>query len=164
MRRGDSEYCLNELQRQAQAAAISADTRDGHETLMLLLQPPRILCGSTGHYPHLPSTEPVHPATTRVPWSRDNFPGRTHSAPQAVATSHQPLPDCPAFHTPPSPRPEWARAPLSATPLIPSCLGEEQTPEGDLHAEAETNPKLNPRSCAKKEKGNFLHAASEAAD
>ena len=37
-------------------------SRDGHETLRLLLQPPRSLCASTGHYPHLPSREPVQPA------------------------------------------------------------------------------------------------------
>ena len=42
-RRGDSEHCLNELQRWARATANSADTRDGHETLRLLFQPPRIL-------------------------------------------------------------------------------------------------------------------------
>ena len=66
-RRGDSEHHLKELQRQARAVAISADTRDGHETLRLLLQPPRILCANTGHYPHLPSQEPVQPATARVP-------------------------------------------------------------------------------------------------
>ena len=43
--------------------------------------------------------EPVQPATARVPWSRDNFPGRVHGAPQAVTTSHQPLPlqACSAF-------------------------------------------------------------------
>ena len=67
MRRRDSEHCLNELQRQARAAAISADPRDGHEMLRLLLQPPRSLCASTGHYPHLPSWEPVQPTTARVP-------------------------------------------------------------------------------------------------
>ena len=66
-RRGDSEHCLNELQRWSQAAAISADPRDGHETLRLLLQPPRSLCASTGHYPHRPSQEPVQPTTARVP-------------------------------------------------------------------------------------------------
>ena len=44
MRRGDSEHCLNELQRWAQAAAISADPRDRHETIRLLLPPPRSLC------------------------------------------------------------------------------------------------------------------------
>ena len=66
-RREDSEHCLNELQRRARAVAISADTRDGHETLRLLLQPPRSLCESTGHYPHLPSRESVQPATARVP-------------------------------------------------------------------------------------------------
>ena len=66
-RREDSEHHINELQRWARAAAISMDTRDGHETLRLLLQPPRSLSASTGHYPHLPSQEPVQPATARVP-------------------------------------------------------------------------------------------------
>ena len=47
--------------------------------LRLLLPPPRSLCASTGHYPHLPSQEPVQPTTDRVPGSRDNFPGRTHA-------------------------------------------------------------------------------------
>ena len=44
------EHRLNEFHRQARAAASSADPGDGHATLMLLLQPPRILCASTGHY------------------------------------------------------------------------------------------------------------------
>ena len=66
-RRGDSERCLNELQRRARAAAISADPRDGHETLRLWLPPPRSLCTSTGHSPHLPSREPAQPTTARVP-------------------------------------------------------------------------------------------------
>ena len=66
-RRGDSEHCLNELQRWARATSISADTRDGHEMLTLLVQPPRILCASTSHSPHLPSREPVQPATARLP-------------------------------------------------------------------------------------------------
>ena len=52
VRRGDSEHHLNKLQKRVQAAAISSDTRDQHETLTLLLQPPRSLCASTGHYPH----------------------------------------------------------------------------------------------------------------
>ena len=42
-RRGDSEHRLNELQRQPRATAFNADPRDGHETLRLLLQPPRSL-------------------------------------------------------------------------------------------------------------------------
>ena len=66
-RRGDSERRLNELQRRARAAAISADPRDGHETLRLLLPPPGSLCASTGHSPHCPSREPVQPTTARVP-------------------------------------------------------------------------------------------------
>ena len=83
VRRGDSfpvcpqkaEHCLNELQRWVRAMVISADIRDRHETLTWLLQPPRSLCASTGHYPHLPSWEPVNPP---VPGSRDpgtNSPG-----------------------------------------------------------------------------------------
>ena len=67
MRRGDSEHHVNELQRQVRAVAISTDPRDGHEMLRLLLEPPRSLCASTGHYPHHPSWEPVQPATARVP-------------------------------------------------------------------------------------------------
>ena len=63
----DSERRLKELQRRARAAANSADPRDGHETLRLLLPPPRSLCASTGHSPHLPSREPVQPATASVP-------------------------------------------------------------------------------------------------
>ena len=71
----------------------------------------------------------------------------------------------PRIRTPPSPQPEWARAPESATPLTLSCLSREQKPEGDLHAEAGPNPKLNPRSCAnKEEKGKSLPAASRAVD
>ena len=66
-RRGDSEHHLNEPQRQARAMAINTDPRDKHEKLRLLLQPTRSLCASTGHYPHLPSQEPVQPATARVP-------------------------------------------------------------------------------------------------
>ena len=66
----------------------------------------------------------------------------------------------PRITYPPSPWPEWARAPESAAPLTPSCLRKEQMPSGDLHAEAGPNPKLNPRSCAnKEEKGKFLPAA-----
>ena len=65
-RRGDSEHHLNELQTRARAAAISMDNRDRHERLRLLLQPPRRLCASTGHYPHLLSQESVQPATARV--------------------------------------------------------------------------------------------------
>ena len=67
VRRGDSEHHLNELQRRARAAAISADPRDGHEMLRLLLPPPRSLCVSTAHSPHRPSRELVQLATARLP-------------------------------------------------------------------------------------------------
>ena len=167
VRRGDSEHCLNELQRCVWAVAISVDTRDGHEMLRLLLQPPRILCASTGHYPHLPSCEPVQPANARVLWSRDSFPRRTRGMPQDVTMSCRPLSPqaCPAFCTPPSP-PAWvSQIPQSAAPLTPFGLGSEEMPSGDLHTEAGPNPKLNPRSCVnKEEKGKFLPAASGATD
>ena len=167
VRRGDSERCLKELQRRAQAAAISTDPRDGHETLRLLLLPPRSLCASTGHSPHRPSREPVQPATAGVPGSRDNFPGRMHCAPQAGATSRRPRPlqARPASSVPLPPPGLSEPAPEAAAPLNLSCLSEEQTPSGDLLAEAGPNPKLKPRSCAnKEEKGKFLPAASGAED
>ena len=69
------------------------------------------------------------------------------------------------LRTAPSPRPGWARAPEAAAPLTPSCLGGEQTPSGDLHAEAGPSPELIPRSCVnREEKGKSLPAASEAVD
>ena len=71
----------------------------------------------------------------------------------------------PHIRMPPSSRPEWARATESASPLTPSCLSKEQMHSGNLHSEVGSNPKLNPRSCAKKEeKGKSLPAASGAAD
>ena len=80
-RRGDSEHHLNELQRPAQAIAISADSRDGHETLTLLLQPPRILCTSTDQ-----TTIQTSPARSqcspKLPGSHD--PGTTSSGEQMV--------------------------------------------------------------------------------
>ena len=66
-RTGDSEHCLNELQRWVQAAASSADKRGGREMLRVMLQPPKTLCASTGHSPHVPSRESVQPTTARVP-------------------------------------------------------------------------------------------------
>ena len=101
-----------------QAAAIDVDPRDGHETLRLLPPPPRNLCASIGHYPHLPFRERVQPTDARVPRSRDNFPRRTHSVPQAGATSLRPLPlqSHPALRTPPSP---WLSKPEPPNQLIP---------------------------------------------
>ena len=94
------------------------DTRDGHKTLRLLLQPPRSLYASTGHYPHLPTQEAVQPTTARVPWSRDKFPRRTHgTARLRLLQSHDSL--CRRRLTPhsiPSLPPVW----VSHSPLI-SC-------------------------------------------
>ena len=159
-RRRDSEHRLNELQTWVRAAAISADTRDGHETLRLLLQPPRRLCASTGHYPHLPSWEPVQPATAKVPWSRDNFPGRTHGAPQAGAMSRQPQAR-PTFCTPPPrpPTPVWvSQSPLISCYYNPILSEREQTLSGDLHTEQRRGQiqSWTPGAVrTKKRKGNF---------
>ena len=66
----------------------------------------------------------------------------------------------------PHPYPSLPPACVSQSPLI-SCsfnpiLREEQTPSGDLHAEAGPNPKLNPGSCANKEgKGNLSQQPQE---
>ena len=124
-RRGDSfpmcpqkaEHCLSELQRWAQATAISSDFRDRHETLTLLPLPPRILCTSTGQYP------PTHPGSLcspPLPGSED--PGTTspgkHTARLRLLQCHAGL--CRHrlaqhsnydYHTIPSPRPERAREP-----------------------------------------------------
>ena len=141
------------------------DTTDGHEMLRLLLQPPRNLCASTGHYPHLPSWEPVQPTSARVPRSRVNFPRRTHGMPQAVAMSHWPLPPqaCPTFHIPPSP-PAW----VSQSPLI-SCyfnpiLSEQRTdalrwPTG--RGGAKYKPEAQELCKTKKRKGNLSQQPQE---
>ena len=55
--------------------------------------------------------------------------------------------------------------PLGGAALTPSCLDREQMPESSLHAEAGSEPKLNPKSCVnKEEKGKFLRAASGEVD
>ena len=165
-RRGDSEHCLNELQRWVWAATVSADSRDRHGTLRLLLQPPRILCASTGHYPHIPSWEPVQPATARVPWSRDNFPGRTNGVPPGCCNVSLASASAGSPHIPyPSLSPAW----VSHNPLISNSfnllLSGWRTDARGWHAEVGPNPKLNPKSCAnKEEKGKFLHAASGTVD
>ena len=93
MRRGDSfpvypqkaEHRLNQLQRWVRAAALSLDSRDGHETLTLLLQPPRILCASTGHYPHALPTPTPPPGACEARHCQGSviqgqLPGRTRCA------------------------------------------------------------------------------------
>ena len=79
VRRGDScsmgpqkaEHHLSELQRRAQAAAISLDPRDGYELLTLPPLSPRILCTNAGHYSHPPGGL----CSTPLPGSHD--PGTT---------------------------------------------------------------------------------------
>ena len=127
--------------------------------LRLLLPPPRSLCASTGHYPHLPSREPVQPTTASVQLPRENT---RHASGWCNVTLASAAAGSPCIRTTPSPRPEWARAPESAASLTPSCLSEEQMPSGNLHSEASPNPKLNPGSCAnKEEKRKFLPQPQE---
>ena len=159
-RRGDSEHRLKELQR---AVAISTDHRDSHEMLRLLQQPPRILCGSTGHYPHLPSWELVQPTTARVPWSRDNFPRRTHGVPQAGATSCWLLPPQarPTFHTPPSPSLSEPEPPITCS-FNPVLSGQEESSSGNLHAEAGPIQSWTLGAVwTKKRRGNFSQQPQE---
>ena len=156
--RGDSEHRLNELQRWERAATISLDTRDGHETLRLLLQPPRSLCASkvsihtspprTLCSPPLPGSCDPQTSSLREHMARLRLLQRHASlcclrlAPHSVLLLPTGLSD--------------PQAPKSSASLTPSCLGEEQMPEGDLHAKAGPNPKLNPKSCVKKNrKGNL---------
>ena len=112
---------LHDLQRWARTVAVISDTRGGRWLPPL---PPSVLCVSASHCPHLPRS--LHsPPLLRVPWSGANFPGRMQGTPQAVATSHQPLPlqalpthpncDC---CIPPSPPLAWE----SKWALISYCL------------------------------------------
>ena len=135
-----------------------------HETLRLLLQPPRSLCASTGHFPHLPSREAVQPATARDPWSRDNFPGRTHGAPQAGATSRWPLPPQarPTSVPLPPPEPEWATAPESAAPFTPSCLGGNRCPQATyMQSQGQIQSWTPGAVWTKERKGNLSQQAQE---
>ena len=102
--------------------AISSDPRDGHETLRLLPLPPRILCASTGHYPH---HSPRRLCSPPLPGSRD--PGTTsleeHTAPQAVAMSRWPLlPQARPVFQLWLPYPSLSLAWVSQSPLISRCF------------------------------------------
>ena len=84
---------------------------------MLLPLLPRILCASTGHYPH-PTQEPVQTATTRVPRSRDNFPRENaqHTSDYCnvmLASAASGLPRIPVMTT---------------VPLLHPSLSEQETP------------------------------------
>ena len=179
MRRRDSfsvcqqkvEHHLNKLQRRSQAVAISVDTRDGHETLTLQ-QPPRILCASTGHYPHAPSSPGACAARhCQGPVIQGQLPqentqrasGCCNITLASVTTDSPCIPIITTVPLPPPGRSE-PEPPVSHC-FNPVVSGQEQKPEGDLHTEVGPKPKLNPRSCAnKEEKGKFLHAASGAVD
>ena len=58
--------CSLVLKERGLRALLKGAPETGHETLRLLLPPPRSLCASTGHSLHRPSQEPVQPATARV--------------------------------------------------------------------------------------------------
>ena len=151
---------------------ISSDTRDGHEMLMLLLQPPGSLCASTGHYPpHSP-----HPLGAcaachcqgpviqgQLPWENTLYTSVCYNITPASAAAG--LPYIPIITTVPLPPPDLnEQDPIIGRCFNPVLSGWEQMPEGSLHTEVGPKPKLNPRSCANKDKGKFLLSASGAAD
>ena len=80
----------------------------------LLLQPPRSLCASTGHYPHLPSWEPVNPTTARIPSSRTTSLENTW---HAAGCCNVTLASAPAG-SPHIPYPSLPSASVSQRPLI----------------------------------------------
>ena len=111
---------------------------------------------------HTPPQEPVQHVTASVPWSRDNFPKRTHSVPQAVATWWQPLPlqARPAFQLwlpyPYLPLAWVSKNTLQSHGYNPSCLGGKKMPECDLHTEVGKKPSWTPGAVkTKNKKGNF---------
>ena len=69
-RRGDSEHCLNELQRRVRAMAINTDTRDRHETLRCRHQEACVQAQVTIH-----TCPPGRLCSPPLPGSRD--PGTT---------------------------------------------------------------------------------------
>ena len=162
-RRGNSEHCLNELQRWARAAVISADPRDGREMLRLLLQPPRSLCASTGHFHTSP---PGSLCSSPLPGSRD--PGTTslgeHKVRLRLVQRHAGL--CHRRLTPhpvPLPPPAWvSQSPLISCHFNPVLSGQEQMPSGDLHTEAGPIQSWTPGAGqTKKRKGNFSQQPQE---
>ena len=167
MRREDSEHRLNKLQKQAQAAAISTDTRDRHEMLRLLLQPPRSLCASTGHTIH--TSPPRSLCSPPLPGSCD--PGTISPG------QHRHISGCCnvllASDTTGSPHIPYPSLPLawgSQSPLF-SCyfkhiLSERRT--GALRwptcrGGAESKDELQ-ELCEQRRKGKFLPAAWGAAN
>ena len=147
--------------------AISLDTRDRHETLMLLLQPPRILYASTGHYPH-PLGNWCSPP---LPGSRDTgiISLGKHTACLRLLQHHASLcryrltlPSNYNYGTPPSPWPEWARAPKSATALTPSCLVGNRRLRATYMQRRGENQSWTPVAVqTKKRKGNFYMQPQE---
>ena len=147
--------------------AISSDTRDRHETISLLLQPPRspVQAQVTVH-----TSLPGRLCSPPLPWSRD--PGTTSLGEDTARLRLVQLHGSLCHHR---------LAPHSIA-LPPHSLHEPELPNqlllkprsvwvGNRHPQATytqrrgPNPKLNPRSCAnKEEKGKFLPAASGAAD
>ena len=157
---------MNWLQRWVQAAAIYSDPRNRHEMLRLLLQPPRSLCASTGHYPHTCPRKLCSPSLPGSCGPQTTSPGEHTACNVTPASAATDSPHIPIITTIPLLPPAW----VSQSPLISHCFnpvlsGQEEKPEGNLHTEVGPKPKLNPRGCAnKEEKGTFLHAASGAAD
>ena len=137
-RRGDSfpvctqkaEHHLSELQRPAWAAAISSDTRDGYEMLTLLLQPPRILCASTGQYTHTHTHTHTYTHIRSLcspPLPECHDPGTTSPGEHMVCPRllqhhdglcHRRLPHIPIITTVPLPPPGMSEQEPSNQPLL----------------------------------------------
>ena len=78
-----AEHHLSELQRQARDAAIILDPRDRHGLLLLPPLPPRILCASSGHYPH-PAGSPCSKALAGFHDSGPTSPGEQMACPRLL--------------------------------------------------------------------------------
>ena len=97
--------------------------QDGHETLKLLLQPPRILCASTGHNPQCHQEEPVQPTTARVPVSQGQLPQETTRGASGccnimLVSTAAGSPHIPIIITMPLPLPSLSEPKLLNQPLI----------------------------------------------
>ena len=151
------------------STAISSDHRDGHEMLTLLCshQEACVQAQVTIHTP-LGACAARHcqgPMIQRqVPWENTwCASGCCNITPASAAAGSPCIPVITSV--PPSPQAWIIKSPLISHCFNPILSGWEQMPEGNLHAEAGPNLKLNPRSCAnREEKGKSLPAASGVVD
>ena len=161
-RRRDSGHRLNELQRRAQAAAISTDSRDGHETLMLLLQQPRILCASTAHYPHLPAPGACAAHHCQGPMIQGQLPhentwhttGCCNVTPASVAIGSPRIPY-------PSLPPAWvSQSPLITCSFNPLLSGWRRVARGQPTCKGRAKSKAEPQELCKQRREKEISPSS----